>query len=548
MNRLTKGLIKFSILFSFCIFFIFINPTKVYAWEAHLNENGDIEIYTVDKKKTSNIWYESIGVSVTRCVYDPAQKQIHESQEYFTWALDMPVEDLINGVYYCTFTIPLSDVIANAGGAWAEEITNAVNGTGPACYIKLDCLMVTYDDNNHIKLGPYVNAPGVYGGDGNLETGIRADGVQIKNAYGWANPNGLRTHYNHYLLIGTGVEELPQAVAGEFVTYDYTMDHYAGIDANQPTFAMSNYSSQFDLSQGIPSSEYIDNAFLADSWFGNTNVYASIIGKPYTWDIRYYWLVPDGHWDFIDTDNDLIPDTRKWIDTSYLDGETYSIPIGTAYIAYQFLSDTHIYDFTNADIANGAYDGDHVYYDDTNEVPMTCISTIKYTDVGTSVGTLMREEPNWNSDPEAHVVFAQGINYATSKYLAGGRGDVASEIIKDRDAIRAQISSRTRTRNDKLVIDGHEFMNNNWIIGCDFLDDAPVTYRQCVKSSGWQKDYMLKSGVRPLHEFDPANVTGNVTVQIPPTVDNGYYYTSMKVYYQRLVTYAKTVKEFFAGE
>ncbi len=542
MKSLSKKLIKFCLMFSFCAFCVFINPMKVHAWEAHLNENGDIEIYTVDKQKTSNIWYQTIGVSITRCAYDPTLKEIHESQEYFYWDLDMPVQDLIDGVYYCTHTIKLDDVIAQAGikdGSWSEEIINAINGTGPACYIKLDCLMMTFDDNNYVIRGPYINAPGVNGGDGYLETGIREDGVQIRNAYGWANPNGLKTHYNHYLLLGRE-PELPTITYpdDEFVTYDYTMDHYAGIDANQPAYAMSNYSSQFDLSQGIPSSEYIDNNFLADSWFGNTNVYARLLGKPYTWTIRYYWIVPDGYYD---------TNAGTWVDTSYTDGQTVDIPIGTAYVAFQYLTDTHMYDFTNADIANGAYDGDHVYYDDTYEVPMTCISTDEYKDVGTSVGALMREEPNWSADTDAHVVLAEGINYTTYRRL-NSESELANAIIADRDAIRAQISSRTRTRNDRLVVDGHEFMNSDWITGCDFLDSDPTTYKQCIKSSAWQKDYMLKAGIRPLHEYDPADVTGNVSVQIPPTVDNGYYYTSMNVYYQRLVTYSKTLKEFYSGE
>ncbi len=66
--------------------------------------------------------------------------------------------------------------------------------------------------------------------------------------------------------------------------------------------------------------------------------------------------------------------------------------------------------------------------------------------------------------------------------------------------------------------------------------------------AGWVHDYCLQSGTLPMHEYDPADVTGAVSVQIPATVDNGYYYTSMKVYYQRLITYSKTAAEFRADE
>ena len=556
MKSLTKNLIRITIVLITCLSIFLYSPIKAYAWEAHLNEDGDIEIYTVDKKKTTNIWYYSDGVSLTRCQYDPATKAIHSSGEYFLDDLNNATETLTNGTYYNTWTISIDEVISGAAsvdGAWAEEIRNAIDGTGPAVYIKLDCIMFTVNENNGVVKGPYVNVPGGFGGNGELETGIDSAGTQIRNAYPWGNPNGLRTHYNHYLLIGKGEDIDPIILDDELVTYDYTMDHYAGIDANQPAYAMSNYSSQFDLSQGIPSSEYIDNAFLADSWYGNTNVYARTVSHPFTHRITYIWEENNRYWGQYDSnDNGEIDedDDWDWIDDWDTHSDNYEIPIGSAYVAFQFLADTHIYDFTNADVANGAYDGDHVYYDDTNEVPMTCISTIDYKDVGTSVGTLMREEPDWNANTDEHVEFGH-INYTTARYLGryeSGGPHIAEEILKDRDAIRAQISNSTHTRNDKLTIDGHTFMKNDWVTGCNFFESEPGTYKACTKSSGWVNDYCLHSGVRPLHEYDPADVTGNVSVQIPPTVDNGYYYTSMKVYYQRLITYSKTASEFSAAE
>lgn len=547
MYRLGKKLLGFFITFGF--FLLLSSSFKVFAWEAHLNEAGDIEIYTVDKKKTSSIWYYSDGVSITRCKYNPALREVHESSEYFFDDLNNATTTLTGGIEYNTWTIPISEVISMAGnvdGAWAEEIQKAIDGTGPAVYIKLDCIMYTVEDATGIVKGPFVNAPGVYGSDGYFETGADSSGMFIRDAYPWANPNGLRTHYNHYLLIGSGEEEPPEDLDDEFVVYDYTMDHYAGIDANQPAFAMGNFSSQFDLSQGIPSSEYIQNTFLADSWYGNTNVYARVVGKAYTWNIRYYWLVPDGYWHHYDSDNDGIVDSSTWIDTSYFDGKTMSIPVGTAYAAFQFLADTHLYDFTNADIGNGAYDGDHVYYDDTREVPMTCISTSEYKNVGTGTA-LLTAEPHWRASTDSHLEFPRAISYLTSKRVSS-ESAVPAEIIKDRDAIREQISGKTKTRNDKLIVDGTTFMQNDWVNGCNFLDGKPDSYRSCTKSSAWVKDYCKQAGVRPLHEYDPADVTGSVSVQIPPTVDNGYYYTTMKVFYQRLTAHTKSMTSFYAGE
>ena len=324
------------------------------------------------------------------------------------------------------------------------------------------------------------------------------------------------------------------------------MDHYAGIDVNQPAFAMSNYSAEFNLHDGIPSSEFIDNAFLADSWYGNTKVYARMLSKPYTHTITYRWQIDNGYWDPVDTDGDGVDDDQQWVNDIDTYSESRLLNIGTAYAAFQYLADTHVYDFTNADIANGAYPGDHIYYDDDHEVPMTCISTSEYKDVAAH-GTLATEEPDWLADTEVHATMGTFTYKNAHDFgLVSAKPNIDAQAAKDILAIRDIISRNTRTRNDKLVIDGHTFMNNDWVSGCNFFDGEPSTYTQCTQSAAWVHDYLQQSGTKPLHAFDPADVTGTDRVQIPPTVDNGQYPTSMKVYYQRLITYSKAATTFSA--
>ncbi|MCR5313224.1 MAG: hypothetical protein K6E54_06230, partial [Bacteroidaceae bacterium] len=434
-----------------------LSPIQTYAWEAHLNENDEVEIYTVDKKRTSGVWYYTVGVSITRCKYNPTTKDVHESGAYFYAKLNNFQEILENGTYYNTWTIALEDIISDASTidpTWAEEIQNAIDGTGPAIYLKLDCMMMIVDEDKGLLLGPFTNTP--EDNSGLNITGLDSNGDDMLSLYGWTSGaiSGLKTHFNHYLLIGNGEE--PQIVTfdDELVTEDYTMDHYAGIDSNQPAFAMSNYSSEFDLSEGIPSSEYMENSFLADSWYGNTKVYARMASQTYTHNMTYRWQVDNGYWDYVDTDGDGIPDTYTWVFSIDTYSESHMIPVGTAYAAFQYLADTHIYDFTNADISNGAYDGDHVYYDDTLEVPMTCISTSEYKDVA-SASELYKEEPDWYATTEDHV--SMGTYSYPSVYdfgLVSSRPDIESKIIEDRDNIREQISESTKTRNDKLVIEG----------------------------------------------------------------------------------------------
>ena len=535
----------------------FSNFKTAFAWDAHLNDANDVEIITVDRKKTGNIWYYTKGVTVTRCQYNPAKREIHSNGQWFGTDLDNPVKDQGTSTITNVFTLKMEDIIANAyltNASWGKEIEDAYTGNGPACYVKLDCIMYVVDETNgRIELGDYVNAPGKNGGDGNSPTGIDKNGREIKDAYAWGNPNGLLTHYNHYLLIGKDTPTNVIQLDDEFVTYDYTMDHYANIDENVPTYATGNSSGSFDLSNGIPSSEYIDNRYLADSWYGNTNVYARTVSKDYSWTMYYYWYVPDGYWNtYIETTydewgNEVNTEKREWIDTSYWTGAHYEIPIGTAYVAFQYLADTNIYDFTGADIGNECFEADHIFYDDSREVPVTCISSSEYKELGTGAKELIEGEINWYADTSKHVSFAKSINYQTSRRLSSA-SEVTSAIMADREAIRAQISANCKTRNDRLTIDGHSFMKNDWVSGANFFDEKPTSYKSCTKSSAVVNNYLLNGGERPLHAYDPADVTGASTVQIPATVDNGYYYSTMQVNYQKVAPYKKTLSYFFAGE
>jgi hypothetical protein len=546
-----KSLIKristaFGLLF-LCSIFILSFPIKAYAWEAHLNENGDVEFSTVDKKRSTARWYFTESVTLTRCAYNPTTQNIHSSKEYVGAPLGNLEEVLIGNTYYNTWTITIDQIIESTSQrdpAWGKEIQDAVDGTGPAVYVKLDCVMYAVDDNLMQVWGPFYNVPGYGNSDGEQLVGVLKDGTSM-DKLGFTITNGLTTHFNRYLLIGNGVPTEPEEYPDEFVTYDYTMDHYAGIDANQPAYAMSNYSSEFNLHDGIPSSEYIDNAFLADSWYGNTNVYARMISKTYSHTIYYKWTIDNSRYGYADFDGDGDVE-YGWIEDIDTDGTSRILNIGTAYAAFQYLTDTHVYDFTNADIANGAYPGDHIYYDDTHEVPMTCISTSEYKDVAAH-GALYTVEPDWLAETEPHATLGTFTYTNVHDFgVVSEAPDVDAQVAKDILAIRDIISRNTKTRNDKLVIDGHMFMNNDWVSGCNFFDGVPSSYTQCTQSSAWVHDYLQKSGTKPLHAYDPADVTGTKTVQIPPTVDNGQYPTSMKVYYQRLTTYSKATTTFEA--
>jgi len=537
--------------------FFLADTTTAYAWEAHLNENGDIEIYTSDKKKTSNIWYRSIGLTITRCQYDPTTKEIHEEKNYIRCFFDgeafIGSTTESHGQQFNTFCIPMSTVIARAGGEWAKEIQDAIDGVGPAVYLKLDCMMVTYQGTKIDLDGPYTNYPGDGHAEGVCDVGKNSSGIRIDDRYPWANKSGLKTHFNHYLLIGNGVIAEPTDAGDDFlVMHDYTVDHLkhgtlasikdAGelgieIDENVPTFVTGNTAEPYgyNLSQGIPTTESLRNRTTVDTWFGDTKVYARTVSKEYEWEITYFWLEDFGHEDI----HGVYVEDWDYV------AETHEIPIGFANVAFEYLADVHMYDLTNAGAHNGAYPGAIIGYDDEEEIPMICISTEEYKDIGTNVGDVMTpEEPNWVADSEKHVEMPETISYLHAREI-GSRDELASAIIEDRDIIRDMISSRCHTKNDHLTVDNMLFMNDEDVTGCNFFDYAleSAEYEACDKSSAVVCEYPAEELLQDTEIRDSDFTEGKETdVEVPSGVDNGLYHTWLEVMFQRLIPYFKTGK------
>lgn len=542
-----QKLIKLMFLTFMTVFLLAINSYDVKAaWDAHLSESGDVEIYTVDKKKTSRIWYKTVGIDVTRCVY-PAQKEIHPSGEYVELNMGNPVSDVGTAIVSNTFTIPMEELISKAGGEWAEEIRKAIDGTGPAVYIKLDCQMYTVDETKNPAdiRGPYRNIPPITGGK--ASSGM-LNGVMIEDAYGWANKAGLRTHYNHYLLIGQGADIPDVSYDDELVCFDHTADNYkggkkeaSGPDEVHPTFATGNWSDIYDIAKGIPTTETIKNRMLADEWYGYTWVWARCVQKKYEHKIDYWW--EEGEYDDAAEDGGIS-----------IVHEIVDLPIGYATVCYQYLDRPHFYDFTHFDVWNDAYAGDHIVYEDgiNHEVDMQCISTHDYVDVTTPPETKWAEmdpDIDWSGNNEKHLEggkFPPKPSYRQSRKL-GSRAELEAAIIEDTKALQKLISDRVKTRNDYLYIgDGHYvYMNNDWVTGCDFFDYAgKIPYRECKKSSAYVKDYLPGHdvGAKPLFDTDPRDVEMEGSSDIPYDVANGLYFTETTVYYQRLITRTKGVE------
>ncbi len=223
----------------------------------YIDDDGYVCIETTDKKRTSNIWYHTEGFSISRCVYNPCAKQLHGSHEYMDrWDISASyAETTIGGIAYNTFRVHINELLGGASPEWREEVQKALDGTGPAVYIRYDAIMYVY--HGDIKWsGPYINPPPYDG----------RNPSELQGAEPWANPSGIATHYNRYLLIGGQKKpEIPEIVEDEPISLD---------EKSPLEFWTGNFSDEWDLYNesdpysGIPSGESVTNKAKASRWWG----------------------------------------------------------------------------------------------------------------------------------------------------------------------------------------------------------------------------------------------------------------------------------------
>ena len=594
MQKLTK-VFSFFMIFALTIISIFSvvqHPLNVQAYSGSAYYDADtqfIVVMTGDKKKTAPVYYHTEHFTVTRCPNpcNTSAREIHPTNEYVTENIASNASVEGGGSQYNSFGIKMANILSDTARYpdWQAEIKAAMDGTGPAVYLKLDSVMRVYKQNPKTGViywysGLYWNAPGMFGGNGRRNTGINSRGDEIHD-YGWTNPDGTLTHFNQYVIIGKKTPPVaPTTIDDELVTKDYTVprNHYSHTmieDKNEPYFAMGNEngsksSQDFDIGNGIPSGEYIKNLFKCDSWYGNTDVYARTVSHNYgDYHIIYNWKVPYTEKGFRDDNGNNIqddgePDTIK---TGYnLKSKDCILHLGTAYVAFQYLRNTSIYDLTNGDVHNLSLGG-NVPYDDDIDTYIVCklsqIASGGYKRVPTSGSTYAKgtDITNWQNriaDTNNHVIWGE-INYLPSRNIdneSDSEAVIEEAIKEDTEVLQQRISNATKTQNDILAIKGREYMvAMSDIAGCNFdnttvaslkLQGSPTkNYRACTNSAAWKNDYLRQGKYKrgPMHDdiaYDPEDYENETeNIQIPDDIDNGLYSTDIKVYYQQLLPYTR---------
>lgn len=358
MGKLKKGiccLLSALMMVSVCLM---TRPQDIRAdisesvWQ---NYNGEIVFYdepsecfiyqTMDVKKTSSVFYRTIGIEFSRIKKDVDPTDgLHGGSHFYVgesdghvyvdagtlpvnqkWSYDGKQREYIivplsqydstkkeydtkdakgNNVRITTYMIQKDDLLRSIGNVypdWRDEIEEKLANNERA-YIGIDCIITMY---RHGEKG---------GAEGDIQL---ASGQFRGEIYDWSNWNKLITaapwakeetktisipsHFNRFLVMGAntkteketeGVEDLTGMTDGSCVLVK-NMDSEAsnveaGNDTNQsgdnyaaPDLRTYNDDDTFDIGVKIPTTEDYTNAINLDSWYGHVNVSSRSVVKTY---------------------------------------------------------------------------------------------------------------------------------------------------------------------------------------------------------------------------------------------------------------------------
>ena len=563
-------------------------------------ENTGDPAHTADKIRTSNTYYRTVALTVSRC-YPGTQIPTGESYVAQLYTLSTIQS---NGVEYNTIGTSYADFLAKASPEWQAEYQSYVNGeTQGEYYIKFDAVMVVYE-NGQLLTNP----------DGTPY--LFNDYDSIAGAEPWANKDGLYSHFNKFIPIRKS-KKGEKKVANATITassdgpdeYDYQVTH----DSTAPIEYHEGNSSPagYDIGTGIPTTEKLHNEYDATSWYAETDVRVRVkYWDEYHKNVSYqfpYWDGVSYHTKEETYTNDLgetktrtVPDydrplvtIENWghgsVDFSgeFMDQFWQMIPI----VSYQYLANTRCLDFSDAEVRNKTFENGIIRYSSSKNIEATCISTNNYIDAASAGNASVLGGKDWYSIPSTddtvnynwHGTDATHIringtlpsvnDYVTSsvitvgppngKYFIGSTPQSSGGVeaceryhMGLRADCRSAIESVISTRNDYLKIDGHVYMGDSgsFVQGCDFVgpsaEDNPQKYSQyggktwgkLTKSAGVQQQYGYAG--ETLAGTDTGTESGSQDTTIPAKVDNGDYETGFMVNYKQIIVNNGSIQSF----
>nr|WP_297763942.1 hypothetical protein [uncultured Butyrivibrio sp.] len=472
---------------------------------------NDITYTTVDKQRTSNTYYTTRGFTISDAYVDSNGNLVETGYgeiNVFLNGLDgiataNPKQQISGTVSTSSWTISYDALLAaikEQAPAWYERLTT--NKDGKSVALKLDAI-IGFHVNGEILTDE--NGFEVYADKYNL--------AEFKAKFPWFSKYA-DNHYNKGL-----VKYYAQMVDEGLMTEEEAhkiLDSTKMIGKEEPDYWTFNWNpkGQFDLGDGIPTSEDVRNGYQADQWFG----YALIgkregayhtwnFGGSVTWDETYTYTAYD--------DVTMEP---------YEDTVTYSVSKDYTYgvtrkVDYWFMSSAAFWDLDTVKDENTVYPSGAHNFTSKIDVPMTC--TINGTDLTSSASYESAPNDDW------HVNWAGAVlldNYTI--HTDASSKDSAIAAFKEEAESRIKKSDEIEVRNDQLTINGKTYMTSEWHEYKNGENAKEVGQKYAYSNIG-ASDYGI--------DRQDTGETGN-NERIPSTVKNKEYTTTITVNYKQKIT------------
>ena len=476
---------------------------------------------TIDKEKTSDIFYRTLGFTIADGFRDEdgTIRETDISKE-FSWALadhrnDFSVRELGNGIIETTWEIPYETVMEMIKSTSAEWYNRVMNPEGEV-FLIFDAIIAVQDKNKYPEdifsgeaWSGYMTPDGQY--IGALWDKYNYD--ELKGMYGWDN-RYFDNHFDQILVIAVGPkdEELGDPDDPEPPEYYFDFQKLIGKDA--PEFVTYNYSTtgQFDLGDGIPTSESVTNGYNADEWYGWAYVCRrKPVTKKWNFSGNISWKEGSGN---------FYPDKfGNQVEVMYTKKEDYQYTVERT-VRYWYVGGASFHTLDHVQTENEVFTG-HLPYVYLREDTTTVTCTANGKDMKT---VQQNTKFTWVPDDNYHIDWPKNVDLYIN--VSGSDRQDARAAFEEEAEDRVTPSDRILVRNDDLEVNEHEYMN-----GQDYPFGEFVANEGSLRSF-----YSIKDDDYGLEEDERAG-------QIPYDTANDKYYTSISAFYKQVVIGTQVIQE-----
>lgn len=494
----------------------------------YLDENGVLWFVTDDAKRGTRTFYRTRGFTVFRCI--PGTKT--PTGESFIIPVDEPYHQYdyvadngktrVRAYFQFDETLILNKARA-VSESWYQEIIDGKENI----YLKFDGIMVVCRETVTSEGVSRVSESGeiMLDSNGNIvdTTGLyfNANDLMYNSGVNWSSgTGGVESHFNKFFMYVRAHEE---------VNTDTT---YGDVTVTTLTMETRNESTtgEFNLKDGIPTSEQITNHIKVDEWYADYSYAKGVESKTYYLNVRFYFT---------------------YFKISVIEGNIVATPVAnTGFISqripvtrtayYYYLTALSVQDLKETHVNYETFLNDDLIYNNSKNIPVTALtaSGSEFIDLTNAANkdfnlnrTLTEEEIamyvtypqidtlNISVDATAGKIFFRmqdAVDYANNYAMDYGQ-DVAEAHVGYMSA-----------RSDSLVVNGFTIMDGSMKTGNKFgYTEAGIPYFTMNHNDKQQSSQ---------------------TFTIAKYVENGIYGTKINAIYEEVAPATGKLIEYTSGE